>query len=190
MNEIEIEFKALLNKNTYEELLKSISDAVTFKQVNHYFDTEDEILRRNKMALRVRVKDTCIKMTVKSLIDEEKALYNEISDFLGNCEVKRVLNNKVIESDIIIEYLKEQGIHATQFPKSNVFTTHRTVCQFDDHTLFLDETIYENGITDYELEIESENYEDCKKSFHNYAQKYDLEHSMTHKIERAIRNSK
>lgn len=190
MQNIEIEFKALLTKDVYEEILSNACDVEKFKQVNHYFETENDTLKNNKMALRVRVKDSCNKITVKCLMDSDKVLYNEVSDFLGLCETRNMIENRTIESKIIIDYLNENGIEDVHFPKYNVFTTNRAVCHYDNHVLFLDETIYENGEVDYELEIESENYEDCKNSFFNYAQKYNLENSNVHKIERAIVNSK
>ncbi len=65
---IEIEFKTGLTEEKYRELLAKFKlENNIFKQVNHYFDTDDYTLNQQKIVLRIRQKsDTHYKVTLKS----------------------------------------------------------------------------------------------------------------------------
>ncbi len=189
MKDIEIEFKALLTKSEYDNIVADISDYEQFSHVNHYFDTEDCTLKNCNMALRVRVKDHCNQLTIKrKVVEDDSEHYEEISDFLGVCETRKLIEENVLESEVLIDYLNDNNIEERTFPVHNVFTTNRILCKLDGHDLFLDQTTYANGFVDYELEIEAMSYEECESHFDFYKNKYGLERSSVHKIERAIEN--
>lgn len=189
MKDIEIEFKALLTKELYDKILSEVSEYEQSSHVNHYFDTEDELLKENNMALRIRIKDHCNQLTIKRRVEDENSeYYEEISDFLGACETRRLIEEKQLESEVLIEYLNENNVEETKFSNYNVFTTNRIFCKLDGHTLFLDETTFANGVVDYELEVEAKSYEECENHFDFYKNKYNLERSFKHKIERAVNN--
>ncbi len=185
MKNIEIEFKALLDEKLFDEL-KSIYSGDTFTQTNHYFDTEDFLLKANNMALRIRVKDHNSKITLKHKIYEDGRNYIvEISDLISDEQVYDILKYKTYFTEPILNYLKEFNISTTQFPNYINFVTQRQVVCFEDHKLFLDKTIFKD-YTDYELEIEADDYLLCKSIFDNYAQKYGLVENTRPKIERAF----
>lgn len=189
MKNIEIEFKALVSKELFDIILSENKVSEQYSHINHYFDTEDEVLNSYNMALRIREKDHCNQITIKHKVEEkDKYYYIEVSDFLGKCELDRVLEENIIESEVILDYLMDHNINLSKVTNYNVFTTNRTVCKYDDHILFLDENIYANGNVDYELEVESLTYEECERSFNYYLRKYNLERNFMHKIERAIKN--
>lgn len=189
MKDIEIEFKALLTDDLYEKLINDHTANEELTYVSHYFDTEDDVLKNNNMALRIRVKENCNKLTLKHQIKEdEDAYYVEVSDFLGICETRDAIDKKIIVSSVLQEYLNDFDISLDTLSKYNSFTTKRIICNFDDHILFLDKTSYANGAVDYELEIESLTYDECKMNFDLYSNKYNLERNFIHKIERAILN--
>ncbi len=188
MKETEIEYKALLSKELYDEILSKSDVSEQFSQTNHYLDTKDEILKNNNMALRIRKKENSIKLTLKHKIQGSNASYTEITDFLDDSQMKDIIDNRVIESNVILGYLNQNNVELTELVNYNVFTTNRVICYNADHVLFLDETTYANGVTDYELEIEAKTIELCESSFNKYLEQYGLKRSKVHKIERAINN--
>lgn len=188
MKEVEIEFKSLLTKEMFDSICKDHEFAESFTQTNHYFDTESEILKNNNMALRIREKSNCTKLTIKHKIESDPDYYVEITDFIGVCEKNDILHNRKVVSKVILDYLEENNVELVKLTKYNMFITNRNICHFEDHILFLDETTYHNGTKDYELEVEALTHDLCEKYFNEYSNKYNLTKNTLHKIERAIIN--
>ena len=65
MNHLEIEYKTLLDREEYQSLLPLFADTELVVQTNHYIDTPDQLIRKEKMALRVRT-FTCLLYTSPS----------------------------------------------------------------------------------------------------------------------------
>ena len=65
MNHFEIEYKTLLTKNEYQQLLPLFSKIKATKQINYYIDTADFSIRDAKMALRIRTFETRAELTLK-----------------------------------------------------------------------------------------------------------------------------
>ena len=65
MNHLEIEYKTLLNKQEYQSLLSLFTDTPLVIQTNHYIDTPDQLIRSQKMALRVRTFKDAAELTLK-----------------------------------------------------------------------------------------------------------------------------
>ena len=64
---LEIEFKTLIDEETYEKMLKKFDlENNVFEQINHYFDTEKADLINNHYVLRIRQKGQNFKLTSKS----------------------------------------------------------------------------------------------------------------------------
>ena len=51
MNHLEIEYKTLLDKEEYQSLLPLFVDAELVVQTNHYIDTPDQLIRKEKNGL-------------------------------------------------------------------------------------------------------------------------------------------
>ncbi len=185
MEAIEIEFKSLLTKQCFDEL-KSIFNGKKIIQTNYYFDSNDNILKQHDMALRIRVKESESKITVKNRQDKNEVAI-EVSELIDSKNVDLILASKTFNVDVICDYLKSQGINQNYFPKVMCFKTNRVRIEFDDHTLFLDETIYASKI-DYELEIEADSYDVAKEVFDQYAKRYNLVQSNLTKIARAYQD--
>ena len=49
MNHLEIEYKTLLDKEEYQSLLPLFADTELVVQTNHYIDTPDQLIRKEKM---------------------------------------------------------------------------------------------------------------------------------------------
>ncbi|MDR4969048.1 MAG: CYTH domain-containing protein, partial [Acholeplasmataceae bacterium] len=69
---IEIEFKTALTIEKYQELLELFHlENNIFKQINHYFDTDDYQLMEQQIVLRIRQKgENRFKVTLKSQSDK------------------------------------------------------------------------------------------------------------------------
>lgn len=190
MKEIEIEFKAILSETLFNKIKNDIN---TFKEISytsHYFDSKDDVLKKNNMALRIRKSNESNKMTIKHKIieNDNKYYFIEISDFLGMCETTKFIDGNIIVSKDIKDYFDRHEIDTSDFSKHNVFNTNRYIYDAGNYILFLDENFYENGVVDYELEIECITFEECEEIFNYYQKKYNLTRNHKHKIERAIEN--
>ena len=65
MNHLEIEYKTLLDKEEYQSLLPLFADTELVVQTNHYIDTPDQLMSKEKMALRVRTFTDQAELTLK-----------------------------------------------------------------------------------------------------------------------------
>lgn len=140
---IEIEYKSLLDKETYQKLLKifRLEDKI-YEQTNYYFDDEKKTLKKDKIVLRIRKKNVSIKLTKKSTYGDNIL---EESIYLKDDEAQNMIKNGFDASMIKINtYVKNIG----------TLKTLRAKCPYKNGTLFLDKNEY-NGITDYELEYEA-----------------------------------
>lgn len=163
--EIEIEFKQRLNQFTYERLMDHYKQdrSPVFHQVNHYFETPDYLLKSHGSALRVRETNGQLTLTFKQphsegLLETHESLSEETftafknSGNLPDGEVKAQIQSLLKTADL---------------PKLVYFgslATDRSEIALDEGLLVLDRSTYV-GITDYELEFESSNYEQGRNFF-------------------------
>jgi len=160
--EFEIEFKNMLTEAEYEDILqKEFTDYPHSKhmttQTNHYFDTIDKILKEQNSALRIRTTDAYNELTLK-VPHQDFLMETNLS--LTNEQVINILNTKQI---VLSSYLSPDdkislpdGVtDETVFSLFNSFKTKRLEKQADEHLIVLDQTFFQNGTADYELEVES-----------------------------------
>lgn len=192
--ELEIEYKNLLNKNEYHKLLDAefINDSSVHKitQTNHYFDTLDKLLKKHHSAVRIRKTDTQNELTFKVpaqefLMESNFFLTQEQTNFIlhkKNFSLNDV-TNKII--DLKIPGLTNQSI----FEHFNQFKTVRYEKQVGDNLIVLDQTTFQNGVIDYELEVESQDPLKGKIFFNSLLKKYSIpSRSTLPKIARAENN--
>lgn len=132
----EYELKFLLQKSDYEKLLKifSNSDAVTFEQVNYYYDTYDQKLRNKNITARIREKDGKLMAVIK--------------DHSEGIEHSRETRFRIEGVSNVISYKGEDlYLHGKLYTKR----TEINICY--GITLMLDYNKY-LGTEDYELELE------------------------------------
>lgn len=158
----EIEFKTLITKEKYEQLLKDFNlENNIFTQINYYFDTEDNKLMQDKTVLRIRQKTHSYKLTKKT-----RAL-------VGADETHILLSKEKAEE------LLENGFDATiiglpYFVKNIAkLTTHRASSPYKDGTLFFDRSEYYDSV-DYEIEYEVDEVEQGHKHFLEFLREYDI----------------
>jgi len=139
---LEIEYKTAVSPEIYNKLMTKYNlKKRIYKQINHYFDSDDYSLINNNTTLRIRQKKDQYKLTkkVKTVNGTE-----ETHVYLTKEDAINMLENGFDASLIgINSFVKKRG----------ELTTYRAKTQYKNSMLFLDKSIY-NKCTDYEVEIE------------------------------------
>ncbi len=154
-NNLEIEFKTLITKEKYIELMNYFNlDGVSYLQTNHYFDTPDLKLKKDNKMLRIRCKEqtNSYKLTLKERQDKSCL---ETHVILNKEDVSNMIKNGFDASIIELDY---------NVVKICDLTTLRAKTPYKNGTLFLDKSTY-SSITEYEIEYEVDEYEAGKKAF-------------------------
>lgn len=134
----EYEIKYLLQKSDYEKLLEIFSgrNARTFEQVNYYYDTHDQKLRKNNITARVRERNGKLTGVIKE-------------HSVGTTHSKETIF-QVEGVSTVISYKGEP-----LYLYGNLYTKRMELYICDYMTLMLDYNKYLDT-EDYELEIEYE----------------------------------
>jgi uncharacterized protein YjbK len=175
---IEIEFKTALTIEKYQELLELFHlENNIFKQINHYFDTDDYQLMEQQIVLRIRQKgENRFKVTLKSQSD--KGAY-ESHVLLTPDQAKDMIENGFRTKDFF-----DDIDHFVKFRVS--LDNYRVSTPYEGGTLFLDRCEYCN-IVDYEVEYEVNDYDEGEKLFKQFLEKHQIEIQPTkRKSERAF----
>lgn len=148
---IEIESKVLLTKDDFEKVLDALrADRYKrIKQVNHYIDSEDQVLRRLGCALRIREKDDFV-LTLKTPLSEGLL---EKSQTISWRQYDRLAKNNTFPDGDIKNFLEILGIKIEDLKILTSLTTDRIEIPYKEGLLSLDTNVY-SGNTDYELEME------------------------------------
>ena len=172
---LEIEFKNLLTKSEYDTLLQTVfSDGNQKKivQTNYYFDTKDHQLKNQHSALRIRRTHSFNELTLKvpsqgHLLETNLSLRDNVcSEILKAKQLKL----STIYADIEIDSISNDSV----FYLFNQFETVRFEQTRGDHLLVLDQTTFQNGIVDYELEVESQSPEAGLDFFNSFLEKHAI----------------
>ena len=158
-NAIEIEAKALVSQDDYRKLAKLFPDSPRYTQTNHYIDSDDRILFKEGIALRIREKNGQYELTLKTPLSQ------------GLLEKNCVITKQQFDD------FKQKGI----FPKGDTsrfltmldidiatlkiltsLTTDRIDVEYKGGLLSIDRNCY-SGKTDYEVEFEYNNLGGAKK---------------------------
>ncbi len=162
--ELEIEYKAMLEADRYEELLEffaEFTDKVdSYTQTNYYFDTADKLLINQGICVRLRNVGESWLFQVK-IPKESKGEYNEqveietevptllAGEFIKNGIVK---DNQLLQNIAVLgEYLGES------LEMVGTLVTVRQDYKFYTDTISIDKSSYLD-VVDYELEWETTNH--------------------------------
>ena len=145
MNECEYEVKMLLSRKHYEQIIQLL-DNIPYKdafQTNYYYDTNDQMLRKQNATMRIRRKENRLKGTLKQHIEKD------CCSIESSFKVSTVPETMLYNGDI----LRMMG---------KLYTERREFYLSNSVRIFLDKNEYLNCV-DYELEIE------CPKEMLDYA---------------------
>lgn len=169
--EIEIEFKNLLTFMEFKELLSYYPfPQAGKKQINYYFETENFDLLKHKCALRIREKEDTFQLTLKE--PQQKGVL-ELHESLTKLEANKWINGQDRESTEIINRLQAKKIPVHTLACFGSLTTIRYELTLDNNLLVLDQSTY-NHKTDFELEMETSNYELGDKYFQDLLKKHQI----------------
>jgi len=163
MNEsIEIEYKILLTKDIFNQILLDYKDRITtdYVQTNYYLI--HPILFQKRYMLRIRKKNERYELTLKRPFQ-----YNRLETNIDISEETKdkILNHQEVHNEIM-DILKDNGIDPLELENQFSLTTHRYDIQLEYGTLSLDENTYLQK-KDYELEYE---VIDEKKGYQHFLQ--------------------
>ncbi|MDR1794892.1 MAG: CYTH domain-containing protein [Erysipelotrichaceae bacterium] len=148
----ECEYKCLI---TYEQfqLLKNIyPGGTTFRQVNHYYDNAELILRQRKISLRIRQVNHRWIFTLK-VNDDDGVREIEFAVARNSLSTKKIA--KLRQEFSLPEDLEELGTLETV--RTEVPLVYGVLCIDENHYL---------GQTDYELEFECPDFSEA--TFHEF----------------------
>ena len=184
---IEKEFKNLLNKEEYEALIVAfdLDETEPTKQTNIYFDTPDFKLKGLNSGLRIRMYEDKGEITLKTPIQENEKL--ETNDDLTLDEAKTLVEAHLMKATgNVADKLKGLGIAPGDLVIIGQLSTIRYDFPGDKGTFFLDKSFYQDQM-DYELEFESESLEEGAFIFQNFLKLHDIKvRKAKQKIERML----
>lgn len=178
----EIEFKQLLTEKQYNVIHKTYFNEIEpFKQTNFYIDTPDFDLKNHKSALRIRVKDEYLEMTLK--IPAEVGL----TEYNFETHVVPELNKPIPEQSLpseIADQLTKMDIDLTELIILGSLKTERLEKEINGNLLVLDKSTYLD-FEDFELEYEVEDYDEGLIQFKSILEKFDMKHEIpANKVQR------
>lgn len=149
---IEIEFKNMLNEEEFHSLIKhfKLVENDFKKQINHYFDTPAFSLKDHGSALRIREKGSLYEMTLKQ--PAEQGLL-ETNQWLTAGQAENVLATGTLLDGEVKDAVKRMIRDAGDIQYFGSLTTERAELEYQGGLLVLDHSYYLNS-EDYELEYE------------------------------------
>jgi uncharacterized protein YjbK len=169
---IEIEFKNLLTKIEYENLLKifNVEEKDIVCQINHYFDTPEFALKDLGSALRIREKKSRMEMTLKQ---PAAVGILETTQTLSENEFQTAIQHQKLPKGIVQERIQQLKITVEKIEYFGSLTTRRVEFPFKDGLLVLDHSIYLNT-EDYEIEYEAEDFHHGQIVFQELLKQYAI----------------
>ncbi|MCD8029166.1 MAG: CYTH domain-containing protein [Erysipelotrichaceae bacterium] len=184
MNEqIEIEYKILLTKDTYQQILNEYQNQITdaYLQVNDYFT--HPLLSKKHFMLRIRSKKDKYELTLKRpYLGHRLETYIDIS----KKERESFINHEPMNNEII-SILEENNISYNELQQLYSLNTYRIDILLNEGMLSLDKNNYLDK-EDYELEFEVNNPDIGYSKFLDIIKPYNLKYTRncTNKVVRAM----
>ena len=171
--EIEIEFKNLLTKHQYEQLLQDfhIRNNAIHRQTNHYFDTPTHAIRKLQSGLRIRQIGEYYECTLKEKNAEHAHL--ETTDQLTADQAQKMLEGEGFFAQEVAKKLALHGIPLDQLRVFGSLTTDRVEIPYKEGLLVFDHSYYLQ-CDDYEVEYEAKDAIKGKAIFDEFLQQYGI----------------
>lgn len=164
MESLEIEFKTLIEKETFNQLIQfyHLEEKEAYWQKNTYFDTSNETLKQQKMALRIREFEKDAQQTLKIPFESGKL---EITDSIPKeCLLELYQKQRIYTPSTVEKKLASLSICASDLKITGSLETYRYDLPLPIGLLSIDHSFY-YGVEDYELELEVKDFTIGKKAF-------------------------
>lgn len=168
--EIEIEFKQLLDEDTYNKMAAYYQSSPPFRQVNHYFETEARLLKTYGAALRVREKSGKFMLTLKEPYQEGLL---ETHQEIGESAFQALKNKGLLPQGETTDQLIQLCGQMPALEYLGSLETERIEVQLSAGLLVLDRSDYV-GRTDFELEFECSESASGRDFFHSLLEEWSL----------------
>lgn len=174
---IEKEYKVLLTKNQYDCLCEVLPESYSRVQINTYYDTKQQDIRKCRGAMRIREVNGTFIFTLKM----------PSADGLLEFEKEVSANSILAFEDTEIKALLASYRLYGPWQKLATLTTRRRVSETADAEICLDESSYV-GIVDHEIEYEYKKAHDGAAVFQKLLSIVDLTYTENckAKIERVM----
>ncbi|KOS66729.1 hypothetical protein AEA09_18550 [Lysinibacillus contaminans] len=178
--QLEIEFKNLITKHQYEQLLQEFQiprDAI-HRQTNHYFDTPENSLKSLKSGLRIRQIGSYFECTLKEKSAEHAHL--ETTDEITAEQAEQMLQGKGFFAPEVAKRLDSHNIAIDKLALFGSLTTDRVEIPYKEGLLVFDHSYYLQ-CDDYEVEYESNDVKKGNIIFDEFLHQYGIEKQKTDK---------
>lgn len=191
MSEKELEERVMINKKQFLEIKKYIQEnfpsAKVIHQKNRYFDDDKGTILNNHTVLRIRSfknsKEREFTYKVKGEDGDEE--YNQILSHYWFYQITRFSH---LPNGLVKDKLLADKVDIDSLKMIVDLYTRRIEIKIDNYLFVLDANLY-NGITDYNIEIESDvSKKHAKEVILQYCEKFSLEYKENYisKSRRAI----
>ncbi len=177
----EIEFKSLLTVHEYKKLMEKLKSKHMDLQTNHYFDTARFSLKALDASLHVRERDTFeLKLKKKKGYTMQEYTLPIDEEVFKSIKETGVIPEGEIKNELL-PIIGEQKLN-----NFLSFTTQRMISHYKNGVILLDKNEY-LGITDYELQYESRNYQEGKQEFIQLINEFQIQYKKSEKkVKRAF----
>lgn len=162
-NAIEIEAKVLLREEDYAKLVAFFKGSKGYSQTNYYIDTEERILAKEGIALRIREKNGAYEMTLKTPLSE--GLLEKNCPLTKEEFINLQKGGEFPEKDIK-RFLLMLDIDIPSLKILTSLSTYRIDVPYEGGLLSIDKNEY-SGLTDYEIELEYNHLDGAQKILKN-----------------------
>ncbi len=180
---LEIEFKILIDENIYHRIINDYKIDCSYQQTNYYLMHPK--LSELKYSLRIREKNNHYELTLK----QPQIKGNLETNLIISKDIKdKIINHKIINNEIF-DILKQYQLDSSMFITDYSLTTLRKEIKTENGLICIDYNQY-NGYEDYELEYEVNNYLAGKQAFIDFISQYNLSYhrNCLSKINRLIKS--
>ena len=183
-NAIEIEAKALVSAEDYRKLVKEFNSFPRFVQTNYYIDSEDRILTKEGIALRIREKQGSYELTLKTPLSQgvlEKNVPISMNEFAA------LRDEGEFPKGDTARFLTMLDIDVKALKILTSLSTERIEFEYEGGLLSIDRNQY-SGKVDYEVEFEYNNVAGAEKILAELLNRYGIAFSFSKatKIRRAM----
>ena len=172
MENIEIEYKVMINKDDYYKIISSLDEYKAFEQVNYYYDTFNNDLKKNNLSFRIRhiLNDNTYLMTIKEKLSEGR---KEYEFYLKD-------NNPLNINKETKDFLSKRNIDYKELHIIGKLKTLRYEIKMNNCLLCFDKNNYYNN-EDYEVECEASSMLIAKKNLCEYLDNYHIKYTQSQK---------
>ena len=152
-NSIEIEAKVLVSKADYNKLLENLKfDEQVKIQKNYYLDSNDRMLKKYGIIVRLREREGRVKLSMKAPLSEGLLEKNQM---LEEDEFKALLNSNIFPRGEVYDFLEMLNIAIDKLVILAELTTERREMKYNDTKINISKNTYGKNV-DYELECDSD----------------------------------